>query len=77
MEKSEFIQAFDTVADIYDQWYDSPSGKAVFNAEKLCLKRLGGSFTLEIHFLFLMNEFREGTYTPQGGTKQSPPQGRD
>jgi ubiquinone/menaquinone biosynthesis C-methylase UbiE len=45
MEKSEFIQAFDTVADIYDQWYDSPSGKAVFNAEKLCLKRLGGSFT--------------------------------
>jgi hypothetical protein len=40
--------------------------------------------TLEIHFLFFtpqvgaeksMNEFREGTYTPQGGTKQSPPQG--
>jgi hypothetical protein len=33
-----------------------------------------GFSTLEIHFLFLMNEFREGTYTPQGGTKQSPPQ---
>jgi hypothetical protein len=38
--------------------------------------------TLEIHFLFFtppggaeknMNEFREGTYTPQGGTEQSTP----
>jgi hypothetical protein len=37
-----------------------------------------GFSTLEIHFLFFtpqggaeksMNEFREGTYTPQGGTK--------
>jgi hypothetical protein len=28
--------------------------------------------TLEIHLLFFINEFREGVYTAQGGTKQSP-----
>lgn len=28
---------------------------------------------LEIHFLFFKNEFREGTYPPQGGTENSTP----
>jgi hypothetical protein len=28
--------------------------------------------TLEIHFMFFMNKFREVTYTPQGGTELSP-----
>ena len=28
---------------------------------------------LEIHFLFFRNEFREGTYPPQGGTELSTP----
>ena len=28
--------------------------------------------TLEIHFLFFRKEFREGTFTPQGGTELSP-----
>lgn len=37
-------QSFDKIADTYDQWYDSPEGKAIFNAETKCLKRLGGSF---------------------------------
>jgi ubiquinone/menaquinone biosynthesis C-methylase UbiE len=37
-------QLFDRIADIYDQWYDSPDGESIFNAEAICLKRLGGSF---------------------------------
>jgi len=28
--------------------------------------------TLEIHFLFFMNEFREGTYTPLWGVRNFP-----
>lgn len=31
---------FDTVADDYDAWFDSPRGRAVFTAEKRCLERL-------------------------------------
>jgi ubiquinone/menaquinone biosynthesis C-methylase UbiE len=37
-------QSLDRIADIYDQWYDSPEGEAMFNAEAICLNRLGGSF---------------------------------
>jgi SAM-dependent methyltransferase len=39
------VQSFYKIANTYDQWYDSPSGQAIFNAEILCLKRLSGSFT--------------------------------
>ncbi len=31
---------------------------------------------LEIHFVFLLNEFREGTYTRQASTIQSPRKAR-
>jgi SAM-dependent methyltransferase len=45
MGKSALDQLFDKIADTYDQWYDSPEGEAIFNAEAMCLKQLGGSFT--------------------------------
>jgi ubiquinone/menaquinone biosynthesis C-methylase UbiE len=31
---------FDTVADAYDQWYETPEGKAIFQAELKCLRLL-------------------------------------
>jgi ubiquinone/menaquinone biosynthesis C-methylase UbiE len=37
-------QLFDRIADIYDRWYDSPEGEAIFDAEAMCLRRLGRSF---------------------------------
>lgn len=45
MGMSELDQLFDKIADTYDQWYDSPEGQAIFNAEAICLKRLVRSFT--------------------------------
>ena len=33
-------QAFDPIADSYDQWYDAPEGRAVFSAELACLRLL-------------------------------------
>jgi ubiquinone/menaquinone biosynthesis C-methylase UbiE len=45
MGKSESNRLFDTIAASYDQWYESPVGQAVFNAEAICLRQLGGSFT--------------------------------
>jgi len=33
-------QAFDPIADSYDRWYDSPEGRAIFNAEVACLRLL-------------------------------------
>ena len=30
-------QRFDPFADTYDQWYDAPEGKAIFQAELKCL----------------------------------------
>ena len=32
--------AFDQGADSYDQWYDSPEGRLVFEAELTCLRLL-------------------------------------
>jgi ubiquinone/menaquinone biosynthesis C-methylase UbiE len=37
-------EIFDSVADVYDRWYDSPEGQAIFRAETICLKRLCGGF---------------------------------
>ena len=34
------IEAFDTVAGIYDDWYDHPQGKQVFEAEKNALDQM-------------------------------------
>ena len=33
-------QAFDQIAGAYDQWYDTPEGRAIFNAELSCLRFL-------------------------------------
>lgn len=33
-------QAFDNVADAYDHWYDTPEGRAIFEAELKCLRLL-------------------------------------
>jgi len=40
----ESFRVFDARADLYDRWYDSPVGRAAFDAESACLKRLGGDF---------------------------------
>ena len=40
--------------------------------KSVCNTKFSMFSTLEILFLFLKKEFREGTYTPQGGTKMSP-----
>jgi hypothetical protein len=45
MRKSESNRLFDTIAASYDQWYELPVGQAVFYAEAICLRQLGGSFT--------------------------------
>jgi len=31
---------FDPIAETYDQWYDTAEGRAIFNAELLCLRSL-------------------------------------
>lgn len=33
-------QAFDPIADSYDQWYDAPEGRAILSAELACLRML-------------------------------------
>jgi ubiquinone/menaquinone biosynthesis C-methylase UbiE len=38
------MQAFDPIADSYDQWYDTTEGRAIFTAELDCLHRLGGPY---------------------------------
>jgi ubiquinone/menaquinone biosynthesis C-methylase UbiE len=35
-------QVFDSIADSYDRWYDSPGGRAIFEAEVACLRSLIG-----------------------------------
>jgi ubiquinone/menaquinone biosynthesis C-methylase UbiE len=35
-------QVFDLVAEAYDQWYETPEGKALFDAELKCLRSLLG-----------------------------------
>jgi ubiquinone/menaquinone biosynthesis C-methylase UbiE len=40
MGRFRLTRAFDTIADSYDRWYDSPEGRAIFNAELKCLRRL-------------------------------------
>lgn len=37
-------QAFDTIADAYDQWYDTPEGRVIFQAEVDCLRLLCDEF---------------------------------
>ena len=34
------MKPFDPIADSYDQWYDSPEGRAIFRAESACLTRI-------------------------------------
>lgn len=34
------INAFDSIADAYDAWYDTPKGCAIFEAETSCLRSL-------------------------------------
>jgi len=33
-------QPFDTIADAYDKWYETPEGEAIFQAELKCLRSL-------------------------------------
>ena len=33
---------FDSTADVYDRWYDTPEGQTIFNAEMKCLQSLRG-----------------------------------
>ena len=35
-------QTFDSIADAYDQWYDSPEGRIIFGAELTCFRKLCG-----------------------------------
>ncbi len=37
-------QPFDSMAEEYDRWYDSPEGRAIFDAELQCLRSLGPEF---------------------------------
>lgn len=39
------MSIFDTAADAYDDWYDSPEGSAIFQEEKDCLQLLCSSFS--------------------------------
>ncbi len=34
------LRVFDTIANAYDQWYDTPKGRAIFRAELACLGSL-------------------------------------
>jgi ubiquinone/menaquinone biosynthesis C-methylase UbiE len=43
--RNQLTQAFDPIADSYDQWYDTAEGRAIFGAESACLRRLGGPLT--------------------------------
>lgn len=40
--KDEYLMAsiFDPIADVYDDWYDSPEGQAIFKEESQCLRHL-------------------------------------
>ena len=37
-------EAFDAIADAYDQWYDTAEGRVIFQAELECLRLLGSGF---------------------------------
>lgn len=37
----QLAQPFDPVADSYDQWFDTPKGRPIFDAELSCLRSLG------------------------------------
>ncbi len=38
------IEPFDAIADAYDQWYDAPEGRAIFQAEVACLRLASSGF---------------------------------
>jgi ubiquinone/menaquinone biosynthesis C-methylase UbiE len=45
---TNMLQTFNRIAETYDQWYDRPKGRAIFNAELRCIqslyKRLSGQW---------------------------------